>query len=267
MNSLIPFQFESTQVRVVEIDGEPWFVAKDVAKTLGYSNPADAINRHCDDQKQAKNLGVAFHDQQNQALISGLHQETVLIPEADVYALVFGSKLESAKRFKRWVCEEVLPQIRKTGSYTSAAQRLPTEIAKQCVSDFLDVAALLDVPRHIGQQEAVKAARTQTGVDLSPLLVHAPAQTGIGQSDVMLEPTELAERLGVKNARQMNAILRDHGLQIRRNGEWIPTKQGKQLCTRHAWVNGNKSGYNLKWRLSTIREALRPKLVAAADKD
>ena len=98
---------EFGQVRTVTRDGEVWFVGKDVAEALGYANASDAISKHVDREDK----GVAKCD-----TLGGVQVLTV-INESGLYALVFGSRLESAKRFKRWVTSEVLPAIRKTGSY------------------------------------------------------------------------------------------------------------------------------------------------------
>ncbi|MCK8628167.1 BRO family protein [Fructobacillus cardui] len=107
-NEVKAFNFESNEVRTVLIDNEPWFVGKDVATTLGYKRTADAISSHVDEDDK---LGRRFTD-------SGQTREMVMINESGVYALIFGSKLNSAKRFKKWVTSEVLPSIRKTGSYS-----------------------------------------------------------------------------------------------------------------------------------------------------
>lgn len=110
MNELQLFNFENNQVRTLLINDEPWFVGKDVAQILGYSNPRDALSKHVDDEDKNS---VAIRDGNK-----GNPNQTV-INESGVYALVFGSKLPSAKRFKHWVTSEVLPQIRKAGSYAS----------------------------------------------------------------------------------------------------------------------------------------------------
>jgi hypothetical protein len=157
----------------------------------------------------------------------------------------------------------VLPQIRKTGSYQ--AQPAPIAVPEQAAAAALDgtlrAASILGVPLHLAQIESVKAVRLAHRVDFSPLLTHAPAQSDVPELEIMLEPTELAERLGVPSAREMNVILRDAGLQLKDHGEWRPTDKGKPMCTRHAWSRGEKSGYNLKWRLTPVRRALAPRLV------
>ena len=106
--ALTAFQFEGmSEVRVLTGEnGEPLFVAKDVAVALGYSRPNDAVNLHCKGTAQHRPLQTA-----------GGMQELRIIDEPDMYRLVFGSELESAKKFQDWVTSEVLPSIRKTGGY------------------------------------------------------------------------------------------------------------------------------------------------------
>ena len=109
MNELQIFNnAEFGQIRTVTIDNEPWFVGKDVAEALGYSNTRDALRVHVDNED--KNT-VAIYDGNK-----GNPNQTI-INESGLYALIFGSKLPNAKKFKRWVTSEVLPAIRKTGSY------------------------------------------------------------------------------------------------------------------------------------------------------
>lgn len=119
MNELQIFNSEEFgDIRTVTIDNEPWFVGKDVATALGYKNTADAIGKHIDtDDKLTSQIAIA-----------GQRRDVVVINESGVYALIFGSKLESAKRFKHWVTSEVLPTIRKTGSYQK--QLSPVEMMR-----------------------------------------------------------------------------------------------------------------------------------------
>lgn len=108
MNNLQIFNSEEFgDIRTVTIDSEPWFVGKDVATALGYSNPQKAVRDHVSEEDRGVNEMDTPSGRQNLAIIN----------ESGLYALIFGSKLESAKRFKHWVTSEVLPTIRKTGSY------------------------------------------------------------------------------------------------------------------------------------------------------
>lgn len=108
MNELQIFNSEEFgDIRTVTIENEPWFVGKDVATALGYSNPQKAVRDHISEEDRGVNEMDTPSGRQNLAIIN----------ESGLYALIFGSKLESAKRFKHWVTSEVLPAIRKTGSY------------------------------------------------------------------------------------------------------------------------------------------------------
>ena len=115
MNELQIFNSEEFgDIRTIEINGKPYFVGTDVAKALGYNNPRDAVSRHC--------KGVVKHDTPTS---SGV-QLMSYINEGDLYRLIMKSKLPSAEKFEAWVMDEVLPTIRKTGSYQK-----PMTIAEQ----------------------------------------------------------------------------------------------------------------------------------------
>lgn len=107
MNEIQTFDFDGSGIRTLTIDEEPYFVGKDVAQVLGYSNPRDAIAKHVD----AEDKGVAKCD-----TLGGQQNQTV-INESGLYSLILGSKLPEAKRFKRWVTSEVLPSLRRNGMY------------------------------------------------------------------------------------------------------------------------------------------------------
>lgn len=117
MNELQIFNSEEFgEIRTVTIDNEIYFVGKDVAVSLGYKDTSDALKKHVADEDK---LTRCFAD-------SGQNRQMYIINESGLYALIFGSKLESAKRFKHWVTSEVLPTIRKTGGY-----RKPMSTAEQ----------------------------------------------------------------------------------------------------------------------------------------
>ena len=116
MNAIETFEnVEFGRIRAVTINDEPWFVGKDVAEALGYSNPRKALIDHVDEEDK----GVTECD------TLGGKQNMTIINESGLYGLIFGSKLPNAKKFKRWVTSEVLPSIRKTGSY-SVKENLPS---------------------------------------------------------------------------------------------------------------------------------------------
>lgn len=108
MNELTIFNYEDKEIRTQLINNEPWFVGKDVAEILGYSNPPKAIRDHIDDE-----------DKRTERIVHPLggEQDTYIINESGLYSLILSSKLEGAKKFKKWVTSEVLPSIRKHGAY------------------------------------------------------------------------------------------------------------------------------------------------------
>lgn len=113
MNNLQIFSNnEFGNIRTATIDGQVWFIGKDIAEALGYSNASKAVSTHVNANDRI--LQTLEADSQNGNVVK---TQTALINESGLYALIFGSKLESAERFKHWVTSEVLPTLRKTGSY------------------------------------------------------------------------------------------------------------------------------------------------------
>ena len=106
-NNIVAFKYEEQQVRTIEKNGEPWFVGKDVAEILGYSDTAQAVRKHIDNEDK----GVV------EMTTPGGKQPVTIINESGLYSLILSSKLPTAKEFKHWVTSEVLPSIRKTGEY------------------------------------------------------------------------------------------------------------------------------------------------------
>lgn len=167
--AVVPFSFESHQVRTLEIDNELWFVAKDIAIVLGYKNPQKAIRDHC---KYAKTLGV------NESFT--LDPQTSIIPRGDAYRLIIKSTLPAADKFERWLMDVVVPAIHKTGSYSVAPVAVlpdPMQILKVTYDALVQVntrvdevqetvTKLLDTVRlHLWQCFELKAAVTQKAQD------------------------------------------------------------------------------------------------------
>ncbi|HCY7769170.1 TPA: ORF6C domain-containing protein [Staphylococcus aureus] len=107
MQELRTFNFEELPVRTLEVDGEPYFIGKDVADILGYTNSRKTLSDHVDEEDKLTSRIVT----------SGQNRNVTIINESGLYSLIFSSKLENAKRFKRWVTSEVLPSLRRTGTY------------------------------------------------------------------------------------------------------------------------------------------------------
>lgn len=117
MNNIQIFKYENNDVRTVEMNGEPWFVGKDVASVLGYKDTVNALKTHVDeDEKTGWQITTQF----------GV-KETTIINESGLYSLILSSKLPTAKQFKRWVTSEVLPSIRKNGGYIAGQEQMTPE--------------------------------------------------------------------------------------------------------------------------------------------
>lgn len=196
---------EFGDVRTVTIDGEPWFVGKDVAEALGYSNSRDALTKHvCSEDK-----GVAECD------TLGGKQKLGIINESGLYALIFGSKLESAQRFKHWVTSEVLPSIRKTGGYQMQAPQGKELLAL----------AVLEAQKTIeAQNEEIERMR--------PKEIFADAVSTSHTSILIGDLAKLLKQNGVDTGqRRLFAWMRENGYLIKRKGaDWnMPTQKAMEM--------------------------------------
>ena len=131
MNNLQLFNFEGNNVRTLKVDDEPRFVAKDVAKILGYSRTADAVRTHVDPEDK----GVG------EIQTPGGKQKLQIINESGLYSLILSSKMPNARKFKRWVTSEVLPAIRKHGAYMTDEKAFDVVHNKDGLADLLQQAA------------------------------------------------------------------------------------------------------------------------------
>jgi len=124
--NIVLFNFKTNDIRVIiDKNGAPLFIAKDIAVTLGYKDAPGAVAKHCKKTKPLKDVGSPFQ-------LPKLDQQLKLIPESDVYRLILRSKLDSAEEFQDWVFEDVLPSIRKTGSYSvkPSLEQMTLEVIK-----------------------------------------------------------------------------------------------------------------------------------------
>ena len=198
MNELQIFKHEGFgEIRTLEINGEPWFVGKDVASILGYSNSRDALRKHVDEEDK----GVANCD------TPGGIQETTIINESGLYSLILSSKLPQAKAFKRWVTSEVLPAIRKQGSYSLG---VPTNFR-----DALYLAYQQQVT--IEALETENAFKDQKIAELQP---KADYLDTILQSKSLMTITQIAKDYGM-SARTMNKKLHALGVQYKQGSQWF----------------------------------------------
>lgn len=192
-------------VRTVTINGEPWFVGKDVALALGYSYPQKAVRDHVLEEDR----GV------NEMDTPSGRQKLVTINESGLYALIFGSKLDSAQRFKHWVTSEVLPAIRKTGGY-----RTPAPQGKEVLA-----LAVLEAQKTIEEQN--KAIER-----MKPKVIFADAVETSHTSILIGDLAKLLKQNGVDiGQKRLFEYLRNHGYLIKRKGsDWnMPTQKSMNM--------------------------------------
>ena len=172
MNDLTVFENEEFgSVRTLSMDGDPWFVGKDVATALGYAKPTDAVRKHVDSEDR----GVSKTETP-----SG-EQEVVIINESGLYSLILSSKLPNAKRFKRWVTSEVLPAIRKTGAYSSKPDTPTFEPKRTSVGE---IASLLLQIRQIQKAQGTSSRK------IAFTAQHLCEQFGIELPEDFVEPVK-----------------------------------------------------------------------------
>lgn len=208
------FSFNSLDVRVVDRNGEPWFVAKDVADILGYAKPENAVKAHC---KRPTTFPLES---------GGQVRHMTIIPESDVFRLIVKSQLPAAEKFEAWVMEDVLPAIRKTGSYSVSGMQhfsVPVE-ANRVFESFHSLAIRIGFEGNQAVLSANMATRTLTGVD--PLLLMGATHLQAGNQNRHFTPTELGQRYHM-NGREMNIALEAAGLQTKHGKQWMPTVKGR----------------------------------------
>ena len=214
MNNLKIFESkEFGSIRTVTINNKPYFVGKDVASILGYSNVRDAIANHVyEDDKGVEKLDTP-----------GGKQNMTVINESGLYALIFGSRLESAKRFKHWVTSEVLPSIREHGAY------MTENTLEQALTnpDFLiQLATKLKE-----EQEARKKLEKKVEAD-KPHTILGRAITTANTSILVGDLAKLAKQNGVNTgAKRMFEWMRENGYLIKRKGtDWnLPTQRSMEM--------------------------------------
>lgn len=210
MNNLKIFEnAEFGQIRTAEVDGEPWFVGKDVAEALGYAEPRSAVSKKVEEVDR----GVAEMETP-----SG-KQNMTIINESGLYALIFGSKLESAKRFKHWVTSEVLPAIRKHGAYAVDELLNNPEMAIKAFTAL--------------KEEREKNKRLQTDVDrMKPKEIFVDAVSASKTSILIGDLAKILKQNGINTGQnRLFETLRKDGYLIKQKGSnWnMPTQRAMEM--------------------------------------
>lgn len=231
MNEVQTFNFKDNEVRTLLINNEPYFVGKDVAEVLGYSNPRKAIIDHVDEEDK----GVTKCD-----TLGGV-QELTVINESGLYSLILSSKLPKAKEFKRWVTNEVLPSIRKHGAY------MDTNTLEQAITnpDFL-----IKLATELKTEKEKRIELENKNKEMKPKVVFADAVATSHTSILVGELAKILKQNGIDmGQKRLFAWLREKGYLIKRQGTDynMPTQKAMELglfeIKEGSYVNG--SGVNI----------------------
>lgn len=200
MNELQIFNsLEFGQVRTIVKDNEVWFVGRDIAEALGYSDTNKAVAMHVDDEDKQLNDKTSSSFGQRGATI---------INESGLYSLVLSSKLPSAKKFKRWITKEVIPSIRKHGGYLTPAK---IEEVLSNPDTIIKLATELKKLRTENQMQAQQIAEFKPIKEYVDLIL---------QSDGTVTTTQIAADYGL-SAKKLNKILNEEKIQHKVNDQWI----------------------------------------------
>lgn len=213
MSELQTFNFEELPVRTLSIDGEPYFVGKDVADILGYSNSRKALLDHVDEEDKLTSRIVTAGQNRNQTLIN----------ESGLYSLIFSSKLESAKRFKHWVTSEVLPAIRKHGLYAT------DNVIENTLNnpDYI-----INILTEYKKQKEHNLVLEQQVKENKPKVLFADSVAGSDNSILVGELAKLLKQNGIDvGQNRLFKWLRNNGYLIKKSGESynLPTQKSMDL--------------------------------------
>lgn len=202
MQALQTFNFEELPVRTLEVDGEPYFIGKDVADILGYANGRDALSKHVDedDKKVLTSRNTTLENLPNRGLTA--------VNESGLYSLIFSSKLESAKRFKRWVTSDVLPAIRKHGIYAT------DNVIEKTLKDPDYIITVLTEYKKEKEQNLLLQQ------EIGELKPKADYVDEILKSTGTLATTQIAADYGI-SAQKLNKLLHEARLQRKVNKQWV----------------------------------------------
>ena len=234
-------------VRVKMINNEPWFMGRDVCKALGYVNNRKALMDHVDEED--KKDGVEIRDS------IGRMQKGIVVNESGLYSLILGSKLDSAKDFKRWVTSEVLPTIRKTGGYVNNDEMfintyLPNADEQTKIMFRSSLTAIRELNGKIdtlnGEIKKLDGQVSELGNKVEVMTPKAEYYDDVLQSEGLVSITTIAKDYG-KSALWMNNFLHQHKVQFKQNNTWV-------LYAKHSGKGYTKSKtyYNEKTGRSKV---------------
>lgn len=224
MNTPQIFNFETKEVRTVLVDNEPFFVGKDVADVLGYERTDNAIRNHVDEEDKLT----------HQISASGQSRNMTIINESGLYSLILKSKLSSAKKFKRWVTSEVLPQIRKHGMYATDELLNNPDL-------------LIEVATKLKEERTKRLIAEQQVKELKP---KADYYDTILANPSLLPISVIAKNYGM-SANKMNQLLHDLKVQYKQGDVWLLyadyQNEGYTHTEMKLWEGSSRMKPNTKW--------------------
>lgn len=230
---------EFGEIRTVEQNGEPWFVGKDVALALGYADAFGALKKHVDDVDKQNCQNDSFESPRGMTIIN----------ESGLYSLCFGSKLEGAKRFKRWVTSEVLPSIRKNGGYIAGQEQLTPE--------ELMAKALLVANKTLADREAriceLTAQNSQLTVEKQIMQPKAEYFDELVDRNLLTNFRETAKELGIKPKAFVAWLLEKKFLYRDQKGKLLPRED------KNSGLFEVKEAKNDKTQWSGVQTLITPK--------
>ena len=282
MSQIITKDFYGTSIRLIVIENREFFMAKDVAKLLGYKDTINAIKQHC------KN-SISFNDFLKggktppldlQPILGNSWKQTKIIPESDVWRLIIKSRLEEAERIEKWIMEDVLPSIRKTGSYSIS--HTPENPLKKRTENLRFAGEQLDIFEKaffkigITQKEELaitsnRAVKNETEIDFIKLA----GKEGIETDTKFRTVTDLCEyirgsdkfsdeaKLSVSTKKndkprpqKLNEILRDNDFQEKIDGDYRATEKGEKFSqfVQNKSKYSAKTVYHTVWKLEVLKE-------------
>ncbi len=237
MNSLQIFNNnEFGEIQILEEKGKFEFGATEIARMLGYTNPHKAIIDHC------KRDGLTKREVIDSL---GRKQEKNFISEGNLYRLITHSKLPVAEKFEIWVFDEVLPTLRKQGTYTIKKRHKPIDRAiKQHFSIAETIIQATGIKPELAFAVAVNEAEKETGYSYDEYKKLLPSAK---HEIASFNPTQIGEKLGGLKANKINKMLEQLGLQEKKEKKWRITQQGREYGEEKPFSRNGHSDYRILW--------------------
>jgi len=256
MSNIITKTFNDSNVRIILINEQEYFIAKDIAQLLEYKNTRKAILDHCKKATTLKeilksNSSLPLEREKLKENLTGIDIQTKLIQEPDVWRLIIRSEMPEAEKIERWIFEEVLPSIRKTGKYELSEKSKQTQPVTTSEEEFDLDSYISKNEQMIKLIELVTSKNPMTLFYLDKLTQKLNLKSAVDLLEIDLNsyyfiPTELGKFLN-KSAVEINKILEKKGFQEKIDGVWTLTENGEKYA-----IQLDNNFQTIKWKLESI---------------